>query len=56
MWEAGWSFLVRAGTIILAAMVLVWALLYFPHTDANGRVVPGAVEKAEDEAKASPTG
>ena len=47
--DAGWScgdvrqrrlaFLDRAGTIILASMVLVWALLYFPGTNAAGRAV-----------------
>jgi ferrous iron transport protein B len=50
--EAGWAFVVRAGTIILAAMILVWAMLYFPHTDAAG--VPyhdriAAAEKAAQE-------
>jgi ferrous iron transport protein B len=29
--DAGWAFLRRAGTMILAAMIVVWALLYFPH-------------------------
>jgi ferrous iron transport protein B len=28
--SAVWAFLRRAGTMILAAMILVWALLYFP--------------------------
>ena len=28
--DAGWAFLQRAGTMILAAMIVVWALLYFP--------------------------
>jgi ferrous iron transport protein B len=37
MADAGWMFLRRAGTVILASMVLVWALLYFPDRDANGR-------------------
>jgi ferrous iron transport protein B len=36
MLEAGWAFLRRAGTLILASMVLVWALLYFPNVDASG--------------------
>jgi ferrous iron transport protein B len=35
MLEAGWAFILRAGTIIFAAMVIVWALLYFPHTDGS---------------------
>jgi ferrous iron transport protein B len=37
MSDAAWSFLRRAGTLILASMVLVWALLYFPCQDAHGR-------------------
>lgn len=36
MWDAGFAFVARAGKIILATMVLVWAALYFPNTDANG--------------------
>jgi ferrous iron transport protein B len=28
--EAGWMFIRRAGTLILATMIVVWALLYFP--------------------------
>ena len=31
MVERGWSFIVRAGTLIVAVAVVVWALLYFPH-------------------------
>jgi ferrous iron transport protein B len=30
MTESGWAFIYRAGTLILASMILVWALLYFP--------------------------
>ncbi|HXD86316.1 MAG TPA: ferrous iron transport protein B [Urbifossiella sp.] len=36
MWDAGYAFVARAGKVILAAMIIVWALLYFPNTDANG--------------------
>lgn len=32
MWEGGREFLVRAGTVILAFSVIIWALLYFPHS------------------------
>jgi ferrous iron transport protein B len=35
--DAGWMFMRRAGTLILASMVVIWALLYFPSTDAQGR-------------------
>ncbi|MFL5327318.1 MAG: ferrous iron transport protein B [Gemmataceae bacterium] len=31
------AFLFRAGTFILASMIVVWALLYYPATDANGQ-------------------
>jgi ferrous iron transport protein B len=30
MIDSGWAFLRRAGTLILASMIVVWALLYFP--------------------------
>ena len=34
MWENGREFLVRAGTVILAFSVLIWALLYFPRDES----------------------
>ncbi len=37
VYDAGWAFVRRAGTVILASMVLVWAALYFPYTDAEGQ-------------------
>lgn len=52
MGGAGAAFVRRAGTIILAAMVLVWALLYFPYTNAAGESYPDLIEKANDDAKA----
>jgi ferrous iron transport protein B len=38
MYDRGKAFVLRAGTVILATMVLVWALLYFPRqgSDASG--------------------
>jgi ferrous iron transport protein B len=51
MSEAGWAFVVRAGTIIFAAMIVVWALLYFPYRDAEGTPYYERVEKAEKEAR-----
>lgn len=36
--DAGWMFLKRAGTFILASMILVWALLYFPSGDYETRI------------------
>jgi ferrous iron transport protein B len=37
MYDSGWAFVRRAGTLILASMIVVWALLYFPATDLNGQ-------------------
>jgi ferrous iron transport protein B len=37
MLDSGWSFLRRAGTLIFASMIVVWALLYFPSTDSTGQ-------------------
>jgi ferrous iron transport protein B len=53
MFDAGKAFTIRAGTIILAAMIVVWALLYFPYTNANGESYPDRIEKAESAAKES---
>ncbi|QVL33054.1 ferrous iron transport protein B [Telmatocola sphagniphila] len=36
VYDAGRAFVMRAGTVILAAMILVWASLYFPNKDLNG--------------------
>lgn len=60
MLEAGWAFLRRAGTLILASMILIWALLYFPNTDASGAKydaklaeIAEQAETAEDDVKES---
>jgi ferrous iron transport protein B len=37
MTDSAWAFVRRAGTLILASMILVWALLYFPYTNAQGQ-------------------
>jgi len=34
MWERGREFVVRAGTVILAFSVIIWALLYFPRPES----------------------
>ncbi|SHG67131.1 ferrous iron transport protein B [Thermosyntropha lipolytica DSM 11003] len=36
MWERAWLYLRKAGTIILAISVIMWALLTFPMTDPYG--------------------
>jgi ferrous iron transport protein B len=43
MGDSGWAFLRRAGTLILATMVLVWALLYFPAAHPEGGTYPGRI-------------
>lgn len=53
MVEAGWAFVFRAGTVIFAAMILVWALLYFPHTDPNGQSYPTRIDEAQKAAEES---
>jgi ferrous iron transport protein B len=55
MGDAAWAFLRRAGTLILASMVLVWALLYCPWWDVQGQRYEdriAAVGADSDEAKA----
>jgi ferrous iron transport protein B len=49
MFDAGWQFVLRAGTIILAAMIIVWALLYFPHMDESGRSYEERIAILQDE-------
>ena len=51
MLEAAWEFLARAGTLILASMVVIWALLHFPSTTADGRYWPEVIESAQPEEK-----
>ena len=33
MWDRGWAFVRRAGTVIVAVTIVVWAALYFPRPD-----------------------
>jgi ferrous iron transport protein B len=47
--ESGWMFVRRAGTVILACMVLVWVLMYFPAHDYPERIA--ALDKDDPEAK-----
>lgn len=52
MADAGWAFVYRAGTLILAAMILVWAALYFPSRDSAGVSYPERIAAAADEGDA----
>jgi ferrous iron transport protein B len=51
MYLAGTSFLVRAGTVILAVNVVVWALAYFPRSEETREAVAAtaAAENWDDE-------
>jgi ferrous iron transport protein B len=60
MLERGWSFVRRAGTLIVAVAVLVWAGLYFPHDsfphDSDEVEAPFRAERERTEtALAEPT-
>lgn len=50
MLEQGWAFVYRAGTLIMAVAVIVWALSYFPH---NKQVIPAQLLQREAELEAS---
>jgi ferrous iron transport protein B len=49
MLERGWSFVYRAGTLILAVSILVWAASYYPHNSAivSTQLEPAAASFAE---------
>ncbi len=54
VYDAGWQFLKRAGTVIFAAAVVIWALQYFPNTNPAGEGYEGLVAEAKgagDDAK-----
>ncbi len=54
MIEAGWAFVYRAGTIILASMILIWALLYFPNKAPDGRSYDVVLDVMKSELEAMP--
>ncbi len=37
MFDRGWAFIRRAGTLIVAVAIVVWALLYYPHNPAAAK-------------------
>jgi ferrous iron transport protein B len=48
---SAWMFLRRAGTIILTCMIVIWALLYFPVTDAQGGNYDKRLDALEQEVR-----
>jgi ferrous iron transport protein B len=51
MTDAGWAFLRRAGTLILASMVVVWALLYFPRAEDSQQTYDRHVAQLRNQAE-----
>jgi ferrous iron transport protein B len=50
MLDRGWEFIKRAGTLILAVSIVIWAMLYYPH-DAATVEAPFAARRAAVEAR-----
>lgn len=48
MLEKAWLYLKKAGTIILAASILIWALFTFPMADSNGQEYATTTEQMEN--------
>ncbi|NBY00476.1 MAG: ferrous iron transport protein B, partial [Planctomycetes bacterium] len=48
IYEASLSFLKRAGTLIAATMVLIWAVLYFPYVSSTGENYPELIAATEN--------
>jgi ferrous iron transport protein B len=55
MWDAGQAFVVRAGTMILASMILIWAALYFPYVSEDGRNFPEQLQTIAEDREALET-
>jgi ferrous iron transport protein B len=45
VWGSAWAFLRRAGTVILAASIVLWALLTFPRAEPPAELAPGAARR-----------
>jgi ferrous iron transport protein B len=53
VWQSVWEFIQKAGTIIFAMTIVVWALTYFPRDEALAeKARAAAVAKGADEAAA----
>jgi ferrous iron transport protein B len=42
-----WLYMKKAGTLILAATALMWALMYFPHLEPDPQLTPAAQRAAQ---------
>jgi ferrous iron transport protein B len=54
MTGSAWMFIRRAGTMILATMIVVWALLYFPASHPDGGTFDERIDKLETAAGNDP--
>ncbi len=53
MFERGWAFILRAGTLILAVSIIVWALLYYPRLPPNAMAAQVAEQQALEAERAA---
>ncbi len=51
--DACWAFVYRAGTLILASMILIWACLYFPTGMPDGRSYATVTEELKDQVESA---
>lgn len=55
MWERGSEFIKRAGTVILAMTILIWAANYFPRNEELVQTQTSQISQLEAELEQSPT-
>ncbi len=55
VWDRARAFLIRAGTFILAASIILWAMFYWPRPDVTVTAADGAVAQVAP-AEAAPAG
>ncbi|MEZ6143563.1 MAG: ferrous iron transport protein B [Zavarzinella sp.] len=54
MSRAGTAFVVRAGTMIFAAVILIWASLYYPTVNQDGQSYPEQIQVLEEKLELEP--
>jgi ferrous iron transport protein B len=52
MVDAGWAFVRRAGTLIFASMILIWAALYYPAHSSDGKSFETETDQLESQLSA----
>ncbi len=50
MWDKSVQYLKKMGTVILAASIIIWALEYFPRTNATTELIAQQIEQTQDAA------